>query len=250
LILFKTLKLFGLDIPAKIEAVKASLELRVEQTTDHVKRVAQEAAVIAAFSAVATVTAAMAVGVGLIALYRWTADAHGVYAGLGVVGVFLVVVTAIFATAATIKGKSLGANRIKFPRHAAGTAGVTSDPDAIMSASAGDAPATEPHSSTHSRGPATGATSAAPAASASDLVEPLAFFLSKFAKYPSIGDPVVDELIGNLRATAQGAADEALARAANVVRHGDRKDLAVVLTGAVFVGWLLTHHSQQLPLKS
>ena len=39
--LFNILKLFGLDIPAKIEAVKASLELRVEQATDHVKQVAQ-----------------------------------------------------------------------------------------------------------------------------------------------------------------------------------------------------------------
>jgi len=52
--LFKILKLFGLDVPARIEAVKASLERRVEQATDHVKQVAQEAVVIAALSAVAT----------------------------------------------------------------------------------------------------------------------------------------------------------------------------------------------------
>jgi hypothetical protein len=37
------------------------LELRVEQATDHVKQVAQEAAVIGALSAFATITAAMAV---------------------------------------------------------------------------------------------------------------------------------------------------------------------------------------------
>jgi hypothetical protein len=64
LMLLKVLKLLGLDIPAKIEEVRADLELRVEQATDHVKQVAQEAAVIAAFSAVASVTAAMAIGVG------------------------------------------------------------------------------------------------------------------------------------------------------------------------------------------
>jgi hypothetical protein len=69
LILFKILKLFGLDV----EAVKASLELRVEQAIDHVKQVAGKAAVIAALCAIATITAAMAVSVGLIALYRWTA---------------------------------------------------------------------------------------------------------------------------------------------------------------------------------
>ena len=60
---------------------------------DHVKQVAEEAAVIAALSAIAAVTAAMALGVGLIALYRWTADAYGVYAGLGAVGAILVAVT-------------------------------------------------------------------------------------------------------------------------------------------------------------
>ena len=60
--LFNILKLFGLDIPAKIEAAKASFELRAEQVADHVKRVAGEAAVIAALSAIAAVTAAMAVG--------------------------------------------------------------------------------------------------------------------------------------------------------------------------------------------
>ena len=79
--LFKILKLFGLDVPAKIGAVKASLELRLDQATDHVKEVAQEAAVIASLSAIAAITSAMTVAVGLIALYRWTADAYGVYAG-------------------------------------------------------------------------------------------------------------------------------------------------------------------------
>ena len=222
MILFDILKLFGLDIPAKIEAVKANLELRVEQATNQVKQVAQEAAVIAAFSAIATITGAMAVGVGLIALYRWAADAYGAYAGLGVVGAILVTVTVIFATAATIKGKSLAANRIK----------LTSVPG-VMSTFVADAEATEPHST------------ASPIASASDLMEPFAFFLSKFVKYPSIGNPAVDELIGNLRATAHGTADEAIACAAKVIRHGDRTNLIVVLTRAAFVGWLVTHHSHQ-----
>jgi len=101
--LFKILKLFGLDVPAKIEAVKASLERRIEQAMDHVNQVAQEAAVIAALSAVAIVTAFMAVGVGLVALYFWTADAYGMYAGLGVVGAILVVVTVALAVAAANK---------------------------------------------------------------------------------------------------------------------------------------------------
>jgi len=237
---FKILKLFGLDIPAKIEAVEASLELRVEQATDHVKQVAQEAAVIAAFSAIAATSATMAVGVGLIAVYRWTAGAYGAYAGLGVVDAVLVVVTVIFATAATIKGKSLAGNRVELLRHAAGTPGVTRGPDSVTGAAAVDSAATEPSFSRYSSiPPTTGATPAAPIATASDLVEPLAFLLSKLLKYPSTGDPVVDDLIGNLRTTARGAADEAIASAANVIRHGDRTNLVVVLAGAVLAGFRL-----------
>jgi hypothetical protein len=63
-------------------------------------------------------------------------------------------------------------------------------------------------------------------------------------KYPSVGNPVIDELIGNLRATAHGTTDEAIGRAANVIRHGDRANLVVVLTGAALIGWLLSHHSR------
>jgi len=248
--LFKVLKLFGLDIPAKIEAAKASLELHVAQATDHVKQVAQEAAVIAALSAFAALAAAMAAGVGLIALYRWTADAYGVYAGLGVVGAILLAATVIFATAAALKGQLLAADRIKLPRHAICIADVSSDPGVITGDFAADAGTSEPHAGAYSSVSPTTAMSAAPAASPSDLAEPLAFFLSKFVKYPRIGNPAVDELIGSLRATAHGTADEAIACAANVVRHGNRTNLIVVLAGAAAVGWLLTHHSRQQSLNS
>jgi len=84
-----------------------------------------------------------------------------------------------------------------------------------------------------------------PAAAASDLVEPLALLLSKIVKYPSLGNPIVDELINSLRSTARGTADEAVNSAANMIRHGDRTNLVVVLTGAAFVGWLLSRHSRQ-----
>jgi hypothetical protein len=68
--LFNILKLFGLDVPAKLEAAKTKLELRVERATGQIRQVAQEAAVIAVLSALATIICAAAFGVGLIALYR------------------------------------------------------------------------------------------------------------------------------------------------------------------------------------
>jgi hypothetical protein len=229
--LFNILRLFGLDVSAKIEAVKASLELRLEQATDQVKQVAREAAVIGALAAFAVLTATMAAGVGLIALYRWTTDAYGPYAGLGVVGVILVVATVTLASAAATKAKSLAPNGVKLPRRADGAASAT------------DAAAAELGFGAYSRASAT--TPTAPIAAASDLVEPLAVVLSKFMKYPSVGNPIVDELIGNLPETAHGTADEAINRAANVIRHGARRDLVVVLTGTAFIGWLLTRHCRQ-----
>jgi len=185
-------------------------------------------------------------GVGLVALYLWTADAYGPYAGLGIVGAILIVVTVIFATAATIKSKSLVANRIGWPRYAAANADLTFVSGAIPGAT--EAVSAEPHSGTNAWAPPTAAAPVAPTASASDLVEPLALFLSKIVKYPSIGNPVVDEMIGSLRVTAHGTADEAIDRAANVIRHGDRTNLFVVLTGATLVGWLLAHHSGRTAL--
>jgi len=242
--LLKILKLAGLDIPAKIEAAKASLELRVEHATDHLTRVAQEAAVIAVFAAIAAGTGAMAAGVGLIAIYRWTADAYGVYAGLAVVGAILVAVTAVFATVATVRARSLAPRQTRLPHRTGDAAVAASDPGIIADAAMADAAAAE-YSAAHIRTSPAAVLSAAPPASASDLVEPLAFFLSKVVKYPRIGNPMVDELIGNLRTTAYGTTNEAIDRAADVIRQGDRTNLIVVLTGAAFVGWLLSHHSRQ-----
>jgi len=250
--LFKILKLFGLDVPAKMEAVKASLELRVEQATDHVKQVAREAAVIAALSAVAIVTAVMAVGVGLIALYFWTANAYGMYAGLGVVGAILVVVTVALAAAAAVRARSLSSTGITPQRTTAGTAVTASDPDVIENAAAAEAAATQLRSDVIAPAPdadapasAAAARPAAPMSSARDLVEPLAYLLPKVMKFPTIGNPAVDELIGNLAATARGTADEAVNRAANVIRQGNRANLVVVLTGAAMVGWMLARHSRR-----
>jgi uncharacterized protein (DUF2252 family) len=51
--LFKILKLFGLDVAAKVAEAKSVIEQRIEEVADYAKRVTQTAAVIAALSAVA-----------------------------------------------------------------------------------------------------------------------------------------------------------------------------------------------------
>jgi hypothetical protein len=224
-----------------LEAARASLELRVERTTEQIKQVAREAAVIAVLSALATIICAMAFAVGLIALYRLTADAYGDYAALGVVGGILVAGAAVLAAVVVVKARSLGP---MLPRHGAGKAEAALESTVARTAKA-DADTAIPQSSSYSRTAA--APEIVPVASARDLVEPLAFFLSRYVKVPMVGNPVVDELVGNLRATARGSADDAVDRAANVIRHGSRSSLALVLTGTAFLAWLLARNSRRYP---
>jgi hypothetical protein len=64
---FKMLKLFGLDVPAKLAEVRTTLEERVELAKDQVTERAQAAAAMAALFGVAGLTMFAAVGVGLVA---------------------------------------------------------------------------------------------------------------------------------------------------------------------------------------
>jgi len=235
--LFKILKLFGIDVPAQM----ASLERRVEEAADHVTQVAREAAIIAALAAIAGIATTTAVGIGLIALYRWTADAYGVYAGLEVTAGIMGAIALLFGVGAAIKSKSLSSNKSLSSKEV----GV---PDASQFESSDvdwrpAEPTTADRPATH-REPPVAAIQTSATASASDVIEPVALLLSKIVRYPSLGNPVVDRLIDSLRVTGRGAADETINSAAHVIRNGDRTNLVLVLTGAVFIGWLLSHHAE------
>jgi len=227
--LFKILKLFGLDVPAKVAATKSMIEQRVEEVT-------QTAAVIAALSAVAGVLVAMAVGVGLFALYRAVAESYGVNAGLGVVAGILIVAALILLLIARTKGQSLSSRHIFEPLRPLASAGASAAAPVVAAPSLAHAPS-----------PA--AFAGVPAVSAGDLIEPLAFLLGRHFKYPALGHPVLDELVGNLRNTARGTADEAVERAANLVRYGDRSQLLILLGGAALAGWLLARQDPNVTLR-
>jgi hypothetical protein len=226
--LFKLLRLFGLDVPAKVAAAKSVIEQRAEEVAQYAGQTAQTAAVISALSALAGVLGALAVGVGLYALYRVDADAYGVYSGLGVVGAVLVAGALILFLIAWAKGRSLTRRRIFKPLSPFPTAPSSSAPVVAATRPAPD----------YSH-----ALSEARPEPARDLLEPLALLLPKYIKYPVLGHPVLEELMENLGAAARGTADEAVERAANLVRYGDRTQLLASLGSAAFVGWLLARHN-------
>ena len=233
--LFKVLKLFGLDVPAKVAAAKAAIEQHAEEVAQYAGQAMQTAAVIGALSAFAGVLAAMAVGVGLYALYRVDADTYGVYAGLGVVGSVLVAAALILFFIARAKGQSLSRRRIFKPLSPLPTAPSSSAPVVAVARPAPD--------NSHAPGEAR-------PEPARNLLEPLALLLPKYIKYPALRYPVLDELVENLGVAARGTADEAVERAANLVRYGNRTQLLALLGSAAFVGWLLARQNLDIRLAA
>jgi hypothetical protein len=61
-------------------------------------------------------------------------------------------------------------------------------------------------------------------------------------RFPTTGNPVLDELLFVLRGSVKGAADEAVDGVVHTVRYGDRTKLVAVLGAAVLAGWLLARH--------
>jgi hypothetical protein len=219
--LFEILKALGLDVPARLNSLKADFDQRVEQTTAQVSQVAQQAALLVALYTLAAVAALLAIGVGLVALCLRVAESYGVYAGLGVVSAILLAAALLLGGIAVARSRSLGRSGARTPR--AVTATRAAQPVA--------APALPPSEGARP--------------TAGDVVQPLAVLLSKLIWPRGQGQPMAAQFFGELGESGPGAEDSALNRAANVVRHGDRGNVLMVLTGAMVVGWLMTRFSGQ-----
>jgi hypothetical protein len=231
--LFKILKLFGLDVPAKIAAARTEFEHRVGDAAEYAKQATLTAALVAAFSAVAAFLFIVAAGVGLFALYRVIAEYYGVYAGLGAVAGLLIAAASVLLLAARTRVQSL--LELRFVRQSSSPA----LPPAPEKVAAQALPTRVP--------PETGTFLANE--SAADLFEPLAFGLAKYVRFPVLGNPVLDQFVGSLKASAQGTADDAVRRAANVIRHGDRTQLLAMIGGAAALGWLFARQNTQASLR-
>jgi Putative Actinobacterial Holin-X, holin superfamily III len=237
--LFNILKLFGLDVPARIAEVRTELEQRVELAKDHVKDAAQKVGLLAALFGFAGLAALSALGVGLIALYHWVSLNYGQFYGFAAVGGVLILFAVILFASAILNMKSWSTESViraegKRLNLAADVAQAQAERVAASAAAAGalDGPAFRPVLPPRSLAPT----------SASDLVEPLTLMLSKMVQFPTTGNPPLDELLVHLRGSARGVADEAVEGVVHAVRYGERTNLFGALGGAIFIGWLLTRH--------
>jgi hypothetical protein len=232
--LFTILKLFGIDVHAKIAAAKVNLEQQVTNATQHVAAIGQTVAVLGALALVSVMTGLMTTAVCLIALYRWLAEHQGPYVALAAVGGILAFITILVLAVAVSKAKTLSSRSSPGPMFANAN-GANAYPNPLQQLT----PSTV---SGIGAPPSVGPDPPLPE-SASDLIEPLALFFSKFVSYPSFGNPVLDEMVRHLKTSAKGTADEALSRTSSLIRNGNRTAIVTVLGTAAFLGWLLARQT-------
>jgi hypothetical protein len=230
--LFKILRLFGLDVPAKIAAARTEFEHRVEEATGYARQATLTAAIVAAISAVAALLFLVAAGVGLCALYRVIAENYGVYPGMGIVAALLIAAGSTLLLVARAKGRSL--SELRFGRSLPPTPLPAPERVAPQAPSTLAPPEAEPVSTRET---------------AADLFEPLSFVFSKYVRVPRFGDPVLDQFVEGLKASAHGSADDAVRVAANLIRQGNRTELFATIGGAIALGWLLAKRNGEASLR-
>jgi hypothetical protein len=228
--LFRILKLFGIDIPARMTEVRIDLEERFDLAKDSVQQAAQTAALLAMLFFLTSLAALAALAVGLIALYSWVSSNYGQFDGLAAIGgVLLSIAIITFATAIS----KVNSWRDENVRRVTAKRLELAEARAERIATAREAfEARVLPPSVQSSG----------AAAASDLIEPLVWALSKTIELPAMGNPAMDELFARLQSSARGVADETVKGLGRRVQYGERPQLFAALGGALFVGWFLGHH--------
>jgi ABC-type multidrug transport system fused ATPase/permease subunit len=234
--LVRILKLFGIDIPARMAEVRIDLEERFDLAKDSVQRAAQTAAALAMLFFLASLAALGAFAVGIIALYSWVSNNYGQFYGLATIGGALLL-TAIITFAAAIS--KMNSRRHANAHHVASKRRDLAQTHAQRVAAA--AQALEAPKIPRLPAPTQGSG----ATPASDLIEPLVSALSSTIKLPTMGNPALEELFARLRSSAAGVADESIEALVRAVRDGGRPQLFAALGGAMFAGWFLGRHSQR-----
>jgi len=231
--LFKILKVFGIDLPARMAEVRVDVEERFDHAKDSVEQVAQTAAVLALLFFLAGLAALSAFGVGLSALYSWVSSNYGQFYGFSATGAILLFIAIAMFASAISKARSWRGesdSRVAAKKRELAEA-RTERVAAAKEALEGPALPLPPRSSEATAG--------------DDLIEPLVWALWTTIKLPATGNPAMDELFARLQSSARGVADDTVEGLVRAVRYGDRPQLFAALGGAMFVGWFLGHHNQR-----
>jgi hypothetical protein len=203
-------------VEQRLHAMRQRLEARAEGIILHGKSVAMQVAVAAGLAAGAIVILLLALVAGLIALFLWLQPRFGNLAATGIVGGGLLAVAAVLAICAYV------IFRRKSPPIA--IADIPQQDAAPPVADAGPANASELPRRPISLGE----------------VDAMFSLAGRYGRMPQTGIEPIDNLVRAVAPKAEEATREAVAGAANLIRHGDRTTILTVLGAAVAAGWLLT----------
>jgi hypothetical protein len=222
----RLLKLAGLDINAKLAELKADLAIKIGQTSEELTRRARIIGIAAGLLLSAVISALMVLIVVLIAIYKWGELNYGTFVGLALVAGVLIILTSAFTVSALLIGKQSSRIAPLAPFVEATSGGGThSPPQRPRSTKSAEASASPSYPSSSTK--------------AEDLIEPLFALLGRYTRWPQTGHVAVDNLLQQAGSRAQGTTEEAVTRAANLVRNGDRATMLSVLVAVGLLGWLI-----------
>ena len=228
---FKLLNLAGIDINAKVAELRADFELKAQRISERAAVKARNLALIAGLFLGASIFLLLALIVGLVALFHWAELHYGPYTGLALVA------SALLILAALCVGIALSYMPSSSDEPVLTSGAFTSPPRHTQSA-----PSASP------TGPTEGVASASSYQAApikgEDLVEPLLVLLGPYLRRPVTGHPAIDSFIDQIAIKAEGTTNEAVGRAADLVRNGNRATMWSVLGAVTLLGWLIARGAQ------
>jgi len=217
----------------KLESLRDRIEGEAQSLMQQGKAVAIQMAIASALAVGAAILGLMALVAGLIALFFWLEPQVGSIAAMGLIAGGLLVIGVILAVSAAMIGRK------ETPRVPAVVANPVATAD-IAAARVAEAKLDLASRDQLDRDyiglgdfqPARPVTA--------EEVESLFAVAGQFTRLPDTGIESVDNMLRALAPKAEGATREAVARAANLVRHGDRSTVLAVLGTALAIGWAMT----------
>jgi hypothetical protein len=225
------LHITGLDL--KLEALRDRIDAQAQSLMQQSKAVAIQMATAAALGVGAAILGLMALVAALITLFFWLEPQVGSIAAMGLIAAGLLVIGIILAVSAAIIGRK------ETPRVPVVVANPAATPDIAAARMAetkldlaGGEPVGRDYLGLGGFQPARPVTA--------EEVESLFAVTGQFTRLPHTGIESVDNMLRGLAPKAEEATREAVARAANLVRYGDRATVLTILGTALAVGWALT----------
>ena len=220
-------------IEQKLEALRSRIEGQAQGLMEHGKAVAIQMAIASALAVGAAILGLMALVAALITLFFWLEPQVGSIAAMGIIAAGLLVIGIVLAVSATMIGRKETPRVPAVVANPAATADIAAARMAEAKVDlAGQAPLNRDYiglGDFQSARPVT-----------AEEVESLFAVAGQFTRLPHTGIEQVDNMLRGLAPKAEEATREAVARAANLVRYGDRSTVLAILGTALAIGWAMT----------